>query len=57
MSMRYVVEQVVKQLAMRRIKDTERVRYVKQPHGSDLWLAEAAKTKAAELNGAHQVAH
>ena len=48
--MRYVVEAVAKQPTMRRIKDTERARYVKQSHGSDLWPAEIAKAKAAELN-------
>lgn len=55
--MRYVIEQVAKQPSMRRIKDTERVRYVKQAHGSDLWPVEAAKSKVVELNEAHQVAH
>lgn len=45
-----MVEQVAKQPTMRRIKDTERERYVKKPHGSDLWLPDAAKVKALDLN-------
>ncbi len=52
--MRYVVEAAAKEPTMRRIKDTKRARYLKQPHGSELWPAEVAKAKAAELNDARQ---
>lgn len=53
MSTRYVVEKVAKQPTMRRIKDTERNRYVKQPHGDELWLWPAAQNRAEALNAPH----
>lgn len=52
--MRYVVEKVAKQPTMRRVKDTVKGKYVKQPHGADLWTAEAAQAKANSLNVAQE---
>lgn len=47
---RYLVEQVTRQPQLRRIKDTKRNKYLKHPHGSDLWTKEEALTKVAALN-------
>lgn len=47
---RYVIEKIAKQPDMRRVKDTLRNRYLKQPHGSDVWPIKQAETKLAELN-------
>lgn len=50
MSVRYVVEAVARQPALRRIRDTKKNKYLKQPHGDDRWSVERATQVAAELN-------
>lgn len=52
MATRYVLERVAKQPNSRRIKDTAKSRYVKQPHGQDVWPEQVARVKARELNDA-----
>ena len=47
---RYVVERVAREPEKRRIKDTLRNRYVKQPHGDEIWPSHAADVKAFEMN-------
>lgn len=47
---RYVIEKIAKQPDMRRVKDTQRNRYLKQPHGSEAWPIKRAEAKLAELN-------
>jgi hypothetical protein len=47
---RYVLERVAGNPVARRIKDKTKGKYVKLPHGSDVWQEQAARIKAAELN-------
>lgn len=54
---RYVIEMVAKHPARRRIKDTKRNKYIKQPHGDDTWSAVRAQDTIAALNRSHELSN
>lgn len=50
MATRYVIERVANQATMRRIKDTAKGKYVRQPHGADVWDEQEARIETKRLN-------
>lgn len=47
---RYVLERVAGQSGKRKIKDTKRSKYVRLPHGADVWDEQAARVEVKRLN-------